>query len=1176
MTEARRRAPSLPLVLLALLVAAPLAAQSVSGSISGLVVDPSGQVVPGATVTLVDEQTGTNRATVSNETGAFVFSSVQSGRYLVRVEIAGFRTFERQSISLPANERLSIGTVELQVGGLTETVTTTAQGSFVQTASSERSALLTDTQIEMVAVRGRDVMSLLRVLPGVSYQAEIEAPGGSFGTTTPNIGGQRNTSNTVTVDGLVGNDLGSPQIFSGTINFDAIGEVKVQLNNYQAEHGRNGGAMVSLITKSGSRDFKGSGYLYKRHEKLNANDFFNNRAGLPKPLYRFTTLGATLGGPVPVPKMMDKLFFFYSFENWDTQTPQPVRRVSVPTDLERRGDFSQSRDLNGNLIVVRDPVTRQPYPNNQIPASQINRNGQALLNIFPTPNATNRAVTLGNYNYEFQESLDVPRRQHLVRLDYRPTAKDSIYGRYSNWYADNQGFAVPAGAANWGLLGQHYTFTDDALLLNYTRVMSSSLVNELSVGLRHSEEAGSALSDEGLQRVTRSNAGYTLGQFNPSINPLGLIPLAQFGTFIPNAAAITFEGRFPLTGADTFFTINDTASLARGNHVFKAGVYFEHARNEEGKTAAAFPGQFEFSRDTSNPFDTGHPFANAMLGVYRSYTEQTSRPGGDGTADVLEWFVQDTWKARAKLTLDYGARFATYTHWKQKGGEAAAFALDRYSATRAPQLFQPAIVNGVRVSRNPVTGAIGPAILIGGIVPGTGDLNNGLVVNTDDSYANGFKESPGLLVEPRIGMAYDLAGDGKTAIRSSFGIFHTTRVSGNVNWQASRNPPLQLSPQSFYGTMDTLLQSSGITFPTAVQGFELETRTPTVYSYSVGVQRDIGWDTVVDVAYVGSQTRKLLQVRNLNTVPFGARFQPQNIDPTTNTALADNFFRPFPGYGDVNFFENSGKSDYQALQVQANRRFTQGLQFGVAYTLSRSRDYTSLQDTGTGDNMRIPNYQDPDEWSYGLSSFDQTHVAVINYTWDLPKVSAVWNNGFVRALLDDWQVSGITAFASGTPAGIDFTTVDNADILGGGDQLRVCMAANPAQCTGPGGGSVPVIVNGDPTLPRGDRSLTRWFDTSVFARPARGQIGNGRKDDVRLPGLSNWDFTIFKRIPLRNGRRYLQLRWEMYNVFNHTQFYGVDTTARFDAAGRQVNARFGQVISTRSPRIMQGSLRFVF
>ena len=1139
-----------------LLAAATAAAQSVSGSVSGTVIDQSNQVIPGATVTLLDELTGTSRTTQTNQTGAFVLSSVQPGRYTVRIEISGFSTFERKNINLPANERLSLGTVTMAIGALTETVTTLAEGSFVQTASSERSALITSTQLEMVAVRGRDVMSLLRVLPGVAYQGESEAPGGSFGTTSPNISGNRNSWNTVTVDGLVGNDLGSPQIFSGTVNFDAISEVKVQLNNYQAENGRNGGAMVSIVTKSGSKDYRGTGYLYKRHEKLNANDFFNNRNGIAKPLYRYTTEGATLGGPVPG-GWRDKLFFFYSFENWDTQVPQPVRTVTVPTALERAGDFSQSLSQSGQLIVLRDPVTGGTFMNNQIPGGRIDANGRALLNVFPLPNALDRSITGGNYNYQFQESLEVPRHQHLARIDVRPSPKDAIYGRFSTWYADNQGFAVPAGAANWGLLGQHYTFKDASLILNYTRTLSSSLVNELSVGYRHSTEAGSALTQEGLDAVTRDHIGYTLGQFSPSINPLNIIPSASFTGAIANPAAITFEGRFPLTGADTFVTVNDTASLARGDHTFKAGFYLEHARNEEGKTGT-FNGNFEYNVDSVNPFDARHPYANALLGSYRSYIESSARPGGDGTAGVVEWFAQDTWKLSRKLTLDYGSRFAWYSHWYQKDGAAAAFALERYDPSKAQQLYQPVLVGGVRQARNPVTGANAPAVLIGALVPGTGDPNNGLVVGTDTSYPKGFREAPGILVEPRLGLAWDLTGDGKTAIRASAGVFHNTRVSGNVNWQASRNPPLQLNPQIFYGTMATLLQSTGSTFPSTVQGFDKNIETPTLYSYTAGVQRDIGWRTVLDVAYVGSQTDHLLQTINLNTVPYGARFDPANQDPTRpGNPLPDNFFRPYPGYGDINYFLNNGIANYNALQVQANRRFSHGLQFGVAYTFSRSRDYTSATETGTTPG-RLPTYSDVREWTYGLSSFDQTHVAVINYTYDLPKVSSLWNNVVVRAVLDDWQVSGITAFSSGTPSGVTLALQDSAtDLTGGGDGTRV-------------------VVTGDPVLSRGDRSFTRWFDTSVFARPPRGDVGNGHKDIIRLPGVNNTDITLFKRFPFSGGRRNVQIRWEVYNLFNHTQFNGIDTTARFAATGEQVNPTFGQVTSTRSPRVMQGALRIVF
>jgi carboxypeptidase family protein len=1142
--------------------------QSVSGSIAGTVVDQTRQVLPGATVTLVNEETADRRLTTSNEIGAFVFPAVKPGTYTIRIELTGFSTVERTHTVLPANEQLSIGAVQLNVGGLAETVTLTAQGSIVQTASSDRSALITSNQIENVADRGRDVVSLLRILPGVAYSTPTDAPGANFGTTTPNINGNRATWNTMTVDGVVGNDMGSPQVFSSSINFDAIGEVQVELNNYRAEYGRNGGPVVNIVTKSGTKSYKGSAYWYKRNEALNANDFFNNRNGIAKPIYRYDTAGATIGGPVPIPKApssRDKLFFFYSFDGLKSLNPRPLQQVSVPTAAERAGDFSQSLDQNGRLIVIRDPLTGQPFPGNVIPAARINRNGQALLGVFPLPNALDRDVTKGAYNYNFQESLDVPKRQNVVRLDYHPSAKDAFYGRISTWYGDNQGYNVAAGGSAWGLVKLHYLFTDDGGVFNWTRVVNHAVVNEASVAIRHSTENGPPLSDSELARIQRAPVGFSLGQLVPSINPLGIIPQVAFGSAIPNVANITYDGRTPLTGDDKLISVNDTLTMARGKHTLKLGAYVEHARNEEGPTAT-FAGKFDFSRDTNNALDSGSPYANALLGQFTNYTESTTRPGGGGLANVVEGFVQDTFRPTQKLTLDYGVRLAWYTHWVHESGGASAFSLERYDASKAPRLYYPALLNGVRVGRDPVTGATVPAVLIGAFVPNTGDPDNGIVVATDASYPAGFQTRPPVLPEPRVGFAYDLNGDGKSALRGSFGIFHNTRMSGNVNWQATRNPPLQLNPQIVYGAMDTLLQSAGYNFPSDAQGFEKDTHTPTLYSYSMGVQRDIGWGTVVDVAYVGSQSRNLLQTRNLNLVPYGARFAAANQDPTRpGSPLPDNFFRPYPGYANVWFFENVGTADYNALQVQANRRFARGFQFGVAYTYSRSRDFTSNNETGTGANMQVATYQDPATWNYGLSSYDQPHVAVINYTWDLPKASAVWDNALTRALLDNWQVSGLSTFASGTPVNVTFTTTDGADITGGGDTTRATGAT----------GNVP-IVNGDPTLPSDQRGLLAWFNTAAFARPARGNAGNSPKDVVRGPGINNWDMTLFKNIPLASGRRRLQLRWEIYNVFNHTQFATVDSAARFDPQGTQVNARFGQVITTRAPRIMQVAIRVMF
>ncbi len=414
-------------LLLLLSLSQGLWSQTISGSIVGTVVDSSGNVIPAAAVKLVSERTGEERTAATNETGDFSFPALQPGIYTVQVEVSGFKPLKKTGNVLSAAERLNVGSLQLTIGAVSESVTIEAQAVTVQTTSTEHSALIGSRQIEQVSIRGRDVVSMLRILPGVSQQIDTEFLGGSFGTQSPHIQGTRSNWNTLQVVGVTVNDLGSPGTFSSPINMDAIGEVKVLMNNYQSEYGRNGASSINIVTKSGSKEFHGTAYWFKRHESWNANDFFNNRNGVLRPIYRYATLGGTLGGPVPLKgAMRDKLFFFYSFEKSWVKNPQAVRQVTVPTQLERTGDFSQTVDVNNRSIPIRDPLANANFPNNVIPASRLSANGRAMLNIFPLPNQLNRALTGGNFNYQFQEALEQPRNQHLFRIDWKPTAKDSV------------------------------------------------------------------------------------------------------------------------------------------------------------------------------------------------------------------------------------------------------------------------------------------------------------------------------------------------------------------------------------------------------------------------------------------------------------------------------------------------------------------------------------------------------------------------------------------------------------------------------------------------------------------------------------------------------------------------------------------------------------------------------
>ena len=622
--------PYLALLLASAIACLPstAAAQNVTGTLAGTIVDEQGSLIPGASITVINELTADSRATVSDDQGNFQVTNLPPGTYTVRVEMANFRTAERTKNVLSAAERLSIGSLTLQVGGVGEVVTVESSGTHVNTAETQHSGLITSRQIEQIQVRSRDVTSLMRLVPGVRYEDNVEAMGDSFGTLIPHVGGQRRDWNTVMIDGVLGNEIGQANRLAQAINLDSIAEIKILLNTYRAEYGRTGGGQVQIISKSGGSQYAGNLYYYGRHEKLNANNFFNNRANRAAPRYRFNTYGANLGGPVPASK---KLFFFYSLEAPITERAGSLLSWTMPTDAERRGDFSQTLDSAGRLIVIRDPQTGQPFPGNIIPADRINRNGQALLNLLPGATVFDRGVTLGNYNHQTQEIAENPRRNQVARVDWRPSANDSFYFTFKDWFSDQRGVGgaggVTAGPAAWGWFQAHYLNTDRGGSANYTKIIRSNLINEAAFGVRAQTEQFHPLSEAEWDRAGRANAGYTLGQFHPELNPRNVLPKVTFN--VTNPPNFTFDNRLAETGAPWLFSFRNDLTWVKGSHTFKGGMYWERLHNSEGKGgvgAGPWAGQFNFTVDTANPFDANHSFANALLGSFRDYTEIDAFP----------------------------------------------------------------------------------------------------------------------------------------------------------------------------------------------------------------------------------------------------------------------------------------------------------------------------------------------------------------------------------------------------------------------------------------------------------------------------------------------------------------------------------------------------------------------
>jgi len=1156
-----RKSISCGFILVALLLWHIPAEAQVSGRVSGTVVDPSGSVIVGAEVTLVNDRTTEVTTTQSGESGAFIFPNVPPSSYTVRVKGPGFSVLEKTNLVVNANQSLALGNLQLAVGEVTDTVTVNAEGARVQTDTSGQNELLTSKQLGGLMSKGRDIVSLMAVLPGVSQRASSDSLGGNWGTETPNMQGLRSHWNTFMLDGQPGSDIDALSYFTISVSMDAIDEVSVKSNSYLAEDGRMPGAHVNIVSKSGTKDFHGSAYYFKRHEQFNATNFFNNRLGIPKPLTRYNTYGGTIGGPIYIPNKFntnkDKLFFFFSREDWRINLPGPIMQTTLPTELERRGDFSQSLDQNGQLIRVIDPLTKTPFANNVIPSHRINTFGQRMLSWHTMPNLFDRNITKGAFNYRYQEIVKQPKEQTQFKFDYLPTSKDRITFRPRWWNADLQGQnQSTAFQGNFFAQPHHYKYVFDAYQGSYTRTFSPTVINEFNAGYSKAGEIGALTDTLQLENVRRQKHGLEkLGQLFPSANPLSIIPQMSFGG-LPNAPNTQFDPRTPISAADDRVWITNNLSWVKKKHTLKFGMYYEKNNASEGPRASAVGkhmGTFDFRRDGNNPLDSNHPFANALLGNFYSYAESNKQSAGRAKIYTAEWFAQDSWKATPRLNLDFGVRFYSFIPWRLRDGEGSSLALSRFNPAKAPLFYQPAIDGSSnRVAQNPLTGQFAATPLIGAVVPGSGDRFNGVVIGNDPSYPDGYRDRPPLQMAPRFGFAYDVFGNGKTAVRGGFSVSKQTVFSSqNSMWTVTTAPPIVESPNIFYGTIDTFLGVGQAFFPTDAQAFDKSfDNVPTVYNWSFGVQQDIGLGTVLDASYVASSGRHLRQTRNLNTLAPGKRFLPSSQDPTTGRPLPDSFLRNYSGFQNVGYIEDTGYSNYNSLQVGVNRRYTSRLQYGIAYTWSKAM---GISDQDGGGLPMFLNYRD---YLYGKLGFDQTHVFVFNYLWSLPNAEMFRGNKVSRGVFHNWELAGITTFSSGTPLGINFSRTDGIDRTGGGDNPRVYMTQNPI-------------------LGSSERSFSKWFNTSAFAPPGVGQFGNAPRDVFRGPGINNWDFTVYKNFPMGEKARF-QFRWEFYNMFNHTQWAGVDNNARFDPQGNQVNGQFGQVISARQERQMQLSLKFEF
>jgi Carboxypeptidase regulatory-like domain len=1142
------------------------AGQVTSGSIAGVVKDSSGALVPNAKVTITSQEQGFSRTLTTGSDGSFFADPLQPGTFTLTIEAQGFKRQVRKDVRLFANDHLAISDISLEVGGTAETVTVSGEAVQLQTEDAMRSGVLTGSQTVNLALNGRNYLDLLKTVPGIvsDFNGQVAGPGG-IGDIHAN--GQRGDQNNVELDGIGNIDTGSNGTQHTSLNVDAVAEFRVITNSESAEFGRSVGAAVNIISKGGTRDFHGTGYWFHRNEGLNADSWINNAQGIPRKKYRYNYQGYNIGGPVYIPghfnKDKQKLFFFFGQE-WQRQlVPGSQHNVTVPTPLERMGDFSQTHDGSGVPVIITDPSTGKPFMDNMIPKSQQDANGIKILNFYPQPNVTGHP----DYNYTSQLSSGYPRRQEVYRGDWNISDKWRFFARvvkdtdvqilpYGQW---NASYNIPFGTLAFGQPAY-------STVANVTTVINPSLTNELVFGFSHNNLFENLTSDA----FSNAKLGLTIPLPFPKASPQDLIP--NFHYNVPNSPTTDFAGT-PFINYNNTMEWHDNLSKVLGAHRLKAGIYWQRSAKDQTATVPA-NSTIDFSRNASNPGDTNWAFSNALIGNFNTFQQANHVLNGQYRYNNVEWYALDSWKVTPKLTVEYGMRFYIVQPQYDQVLQTSSFNPGLFTSSGTAVLYQKT-ASGLAL--NPITGQTAPAAFISALVPGTGTLTNGLYTNgigqAGKNYPRGLIDSRGVQYAPRLGVAYNIFP--QTVIRAGGGIFYD-RLEGNPIFDQLGNPPGTSQPQIFYGNIETAASTPGIFFPAGLHGFDKHGQVPTTYNYNLSVQHELPFRFLLDLAYVGSVSNHLVYTLNVNGLPFGSAWLPQNQDPsktpkfdgttTTNT----NLYRPYPGYSDINMYDFGANSNYNAFQASLNRRLSANFLFGLSYTWSKAMGVAAANT----DSLNPLNYKNA---NYGPLAFDHTQIAVVNYIYNLPKLAkpgTFLNNVIGRAALNNWVVSGITTFETGYPTTVGYS-INNVGSLN--------LVTTGSATFGPR-----VVIQGDPTS--GGGSTYQFINSAVF-HPA--QVGSKGFDsgarNIREPGWQNWDISAFKEFPFWKEGDKIQLRLEMFNAWNHTEFNGFNNTINFATIapnapitnlskyiGGTQQFGFGAMNSVRDPRIIQLAAKIYF
>ena len=1047
-----------------------LQAQSVTGTILGTVADSSGAAVAGITVTAINTLTAASRTVTSDADGNYLFRSLPVGEYTVEAEAPGFKKFSHAGIILDVNRNARVD-ITLEVGQVTEKLEVVGDVAMVDTHEVQAGGLVDSRRAVDLPINGRNVYSLSSILPGVAANSteQLSTRNGN----TMNVNGARSKNSTFLLDGGFNTTLWRTS-GQAAPNPDAVQEFQIITNNFNAQYGRSSGAVINVVTRSGTNDFHGGLFEFFRNNHLNARNFFQSTVS---PLHQ-NQFGGVFGGPV----IRNKTFFFGSYETLHVRSSQFVNSARPPTSAERAGDFSSQASRNW----PNDPLTGRPFPDGVIPSSRLDPVAASILQkSVPLPNTADGRL-------EALRSLASNQSEGMGKVDHLLSASHRLSGTV--FYLTNfnsQPFSGGVNIPNYDVFTYHYKQWN--VVANDTWSISPSLLNELS---------------------------FTFVQDHYDEIPDVRTSWPDWGSQVPLAA--DFHKRFPpvlnvsgrwsggtqnenMGQQDRTLAWNEVLSWNRGAHSVKAGTWYGRS-SYNALLALAGAGIVGFTGNV-----TGNAMADFLVGQAATF-RQTSGTKRQFHRWDWESFVQDNWKISRRITLNLGMRYELAPRFS--------------SSLNDLQTWRPGQQSTVIPSAPP-----------------------GLVFQGDKGVPDSMAKLDKNNFAPRVGLAIDPFGDGKTAIHAGYGIFYATPYADSATYLQEQ--PVQVD-YTVYVTPNLINPYANTTnpfpykldpahpffiYPMLADSLAANITTPYVQQYSFRVQRQLRKDLSLQVGYVGNASRKLLEQLDIN--------QPRFI-PGQSTAANVNNRRPIqPGIiGQLSETQSAGNSHYDSLQVSVDRRFARGFTILANYTYGKTLDYTSDDPSNPTDVIVVDSTNV--RYDRGPSNFDIRHVFNISYLWELPSWKSL--GFFGTKILGGWQINGLTRFQSGTP--VNITSGQDVNLNG--------IANDRPNVVGT------VAIPGDRSR---DQQIAQYFNPGAFAQPTAGSLGTAGRNLLYGPGSQQWDCSLFRYFPIHERHR-LQFRAEFFNVPNRVNLGNPVSTLS--------SGSFARIISAGSARVVQLGLKYTF